>query len=183
MQVEMAEVMAVAGGVLGLAVTIYTATLKFALNQKEKVENERHEQTNLKIEQQRASLESEKVARLASEKQALENEKRVIERLHMDELETTKLAGNLALLRQAHDSHSKAVEDLERNVVTKQEFEARMDSVQGWLERINRAVETAGNQRYPYPSRTYSPSGGIPRVRDERRDEPSPSPPPPRPKL
>lgn len=175
-QLEVAEVLSVGGSVLTVLVALYTATLKWGMSNKDKADAEARITYDLKIEQLRRQLEEEKVARLAAEKNALENEKKYSERLHLDELETTKLAGNLALLKQAQEHHAKLVDDVERGAVTKQEFEARFDGVTDQLERIYREIERAA--RYPQPQhRNYSPARGIPVVRDDRRDDLSTPPP------
>ena len=148
MQIDVSTVLTVAATLLTAGVGLYVTLLKYALGQKEKHDEQRHDGL-------RAKIEREVEARQAVDRQVADDQKRTIERLHQDELATIKLQGELAMLRQSQEIHAKSFDDLEGKVVTKQEFEARMDGLEKALDRLVTSVQQSGR----YAPR--SPSGGM----------------------
>ncbi len=151
MQVDLATVATLFAAVLGALLGVYVALLKYTISEKDKHNEERFAAIQLK-------LTHEAAARIDGDKAAEEERKKLTERLHMDELAIVKLQGENALLRQTQDGHGKAFDELEDKVVTKQEFEARMDGLEKSIDRLTKSIESPG--RYQQPR--YSPAAGTP---------------------
>lgn len=81
------------------------------------------------------------------------------EQLHADEVATTRLQGEVNGVKANHDALSEDVAEIKRTVVTRDLFDAAMQSVRAQLAQILQAM-----QRYP--------SGGIPRVTSPTSDPP-----------
>lgn len=152
MQVELSTVLTIAGSILVTVAGIYLAILKYTIEQKDHHQKDQHDELQ-------AKLAHEGTMRLAGEKTLGDEYKRLTERMHMDELSTVKMQGDLSLLRQAQESHAKSFDDLVQNVVTKREFEARMDGLEASLKQAVTTLERAAaganptryGQRYPTP--------------------------------
>lgn len=81
------------------------------------------------------------------------------EQLHADEIATMRLQGEVNTVKQNHDALQDDVAEIKRTVVTRDLFDAAMQSVRAQLAQILQAM-----QRYP--------SGGIPRVTAPTSDPP-----------
>ena len=83
------------------------------------------------------------------------------EQLHSDEVATMRLQGEVNSVKSNHDALSEDVAEIKRTVVTRDLFDAAMQSVRAQLAQILQAM-----QRYP------SSPVGIPRVTTPTSDPP-----------
>lgn len=113
----------------------------------------------LLAKQKIGELERRLVERETEAKECRAKNEVLSERLRMDELETEKLRGKLALVEQGHNGLNDDLSEIRRQQVPRQEWETRMSAIertlQTILERMRISTGTTG-QRQPPLSRIES---------------------------
>jgi hypothetical protein len=83
--------------------------------------------------------------RLSLVEQGLTNHE---QRLHTDELATVKLGGDVALVKQAHDTFDDTIAKIEAAMVPRTEWESRMAGLERQLQQILAELRARGSGRY-----------------------------------
>lgn len=100
------------------------------------------------IDQLKEKHRAENQARNERKLEQLEAEnKMLMERLRVDELATTKLEGEIRLLRSQHDHLVLAIDGIRENIVPRQEWEARMTGMEKQLTEIARKLSVGSMAR------------------------------------
>jgi hypothetical protein len=158
-QLELSTVITIVVSILTFGIGIFSGTLRYTIAQKDKSDEARFEKLEL-------ALAREQAERLAGEKAIMSTQAQISERLHADEVDTVKIQGDLALLRQTQGAHSKLFDDLDDKIVTRGEWETRMNALERQLERVLDILEQ--KQRpgsYGLRPPQYPTPGPMPAVR------------------
>lgn len=147
MQIELSTVLTFGSALLTFFIALYLGILKFTVDRELKRVDDKFMVQQMKID---AEIEARTRAIALETAGRLET----LERLHQDELATTQLQGNLALIRQAQDNYEKSLTNHANNLkemVTKAEIKHLEDLIKQLMSQLQ--IRPGAYQRAETPYR------------------------------